>query len=244
MKKLLNTLILATALTLNINAISFVDFNVFDIYAPADFRSQSGTAPFPIIFHYNKGGLSSCWDEIRINAQTPTNIPENVQNFIKQQNLQNVQYFEAYCKITQNDCNYFTHTWSMDKMTVNLTTYVSTGMFEAHNLVPINGEIGTNTLVTQTMSYHDSVYLSGDVARFKILDINQLADAWFISVYDPQPNDKKQQKVIVVHWYFFNEKAQQQILENSEQSPILHEALTSWGSAQTVIVVPQITPVK
>ena len=175
-----------TLLTSVCNAINFIDFNVFAIYNSSDFRAQSGAAPFPIIFHYNKGSTSSTWDEIRINAQTPAAeiIPQNVINFIQQNHLQNVQYFEAYCKSTQVNCNYFTHTWSMDKMIANRLTNVSTGMFEANNLAPINNEVGINTLVAQNMSYHDSVYLSGNVARFKIVNSAQLADAWFISVYN------------------------------------------------------------
>ena len=243
--KILKLLTLTTGLTLNAEAINFVNFDVFSIYNFADFRVQTGTAPFPIIFHYNNGRESSTWDEIRINAKQPEGIPQRIRNFIQQNHLQNVQYFEAYCKSTSSNCNYFTHTWSMDKMIANRVTKVSTGIFEVHNLAPINGQVGVNTLVAQNMYYHDSIYLSDNVARFQIINRNQLADAWFISVYNPQANDgniagNRQPKTIVVHWYFFNKN----MSITPQTYPTLAEAIKEWDRANTVTMKPQMTPVR
>ena len=248
MNKKLNTFALTTALALSAEAINTVDFNPFEIYNSQDFRVRHYAQPFPLIVHYNNGGADSTSDDFQINAQPPTEaaIPQSVRNFVQQQNLQNVQYFEAYCKSTQVYCNYFTHTWSMDKMIANRVTSVSTGMFEAHNLAPINGQIGVNALVAQNMSYHDSVYLSGNVARFQILNPTQLADAWFISVYNPQPNDgniaaNKQQKTIVVHWYFFKNG----MTIDAQQYPTLVDVITGWDLRYpTVFIAPQMTPVR
>ena len=246
MNKKLNTFALTTALAISAEAINFVDFNIYGNYNEKDYRARYCVPPFPIIFHYNKGGADSTSEFFLINAQQPTGdeIPQSVSNFITQNTLQNVQYFEAYCESTQADCNYFTHTWSMDKMIANRVTNVSTGMFEAHNLAPINEQIGVNTLVAQNMSYHNSVYLSGNVARFQILNPTQLADAWFISVYNPNPNDgnipaNQQQKTIVVHWYFYREGTQ----IDAQQYPTLFEAVKGHQAGQTVMA-PQMTPVR
>ena len=246
MNKKLNTFALSTALALSAEAINFVDFNIHENYNEQDYRCRKIVPPFPLIFHYNAGDEDSTSDFFLINAQQPTGdeIPQSVSNFITQNTLQNVQYFEAYCESTQADCNYFTHTWSMDKMIDDRITTVSTGMFEAHNLAPINGQIGVNALVAQNMSYHGSVYLSGDSAKFQIVDPNQLADAWFISVYNPQDNDgnisdNQVQKTIVVHWYFYSEGTQ----IDAQQYPTLFEAVKGHQAGQTVMA-PQITPVK
>ena len=249
MNKKLNTFALTTALALSAEAINTLDFNLLEIYNQEDFRVRHYAQPFPIIFHYNEGGLNSTLDVFQINAQQPAEaaIPQGVRNFIQQNRLQNVQYFEAYCKVTQADCNYFTHTWSMDKMIANRVTNVSTGMFEAHNLAPINEQIGVNTLVAQNMSYHNRDYLSGNVARFQILNPTQLADAWFISVYNPNPNDgnsvaNQQPKTIVVHWYFFKNG----MTINAQQYPTLVDAITGWDLLRypTVVIDPQMTPVR
>lgn len=246
MNKKLNTFTLTTALALSAEAINFVDFNIYENYNEQDYRALYCVPPFPLIFHYNKGGDNSTSDFFLINAQPPAaaTIPQSVSNFITQNTLKNVQYFEAYCESTQADCNYFTHTWSMDKMIADRVTKVFTGMFEAHNLAPVDGEIGVNTLVAQNMHYHGSVYLSGDVARFQIVDPNQLADAWFISVYNYDPNDgnipaNQQGKTIVVHWYFYNSD----MPIDAQQYPTLAEAIND-RNAGMIVMPPQITPVK
>ena len=132
----------------------------------------------------------------------------------------------------------------MDKMTENRDTSVSTGMFEAHNLTPVNDEVGVNNIVAQTMSFHNKEYLSGNVARFQIVDSNKLADAWFISVYNPTNNGKDDannlQQVIVVHWYFFTTH----MAIDEQQYPTLAEAIQAWDCGEVKTIAPQITPVK
>ena len=251
----INKLLLTVGLSasaISANAI-FVNFDIWGAYNDNDVRTQSGYAPFPVIFHYNNGGLNSTWDEIRISAQQPTfeQLPESLRNFIQANGYLNgnIQYFEAYAKSEQPDCNYFTHTWSMDKMIEDRTTSVSTGMFEAHNLAPfVNesgiNEVGINNLVAQDMYFHDGESLSGNVARFAIVDPKELADAWFISVYNPRDNDgnvaaNKHQQVIVVHWYFF--KTDMAI--NAQQYPTLVEAIDLWLGGDVNIIAPQMIPV-
>lgn len=246
------------ASAISANAIIFVDFDIWgfianpanpvSLYNDADIRTQSGYAPFPIIFHYNNGGLKSTRDDTRINAQQPTfkQLPESLRNFIQTNGYLNgnIQYFEAYAESKQSVCNYFTHTWSMDRMIANRVTSVSTGMFEAHNLAPVKGEVGVNDIVAQNMSFHEKVYLSGNVARFQIVDSTKLADAWFISVYNPTNNGNvaanNHQQVIVVHWYFFKTG----MAIDEQQYPTLAEAIQDWTCGAVKIIAPQMTPVK
>ena len=93
-------------------------------------------------------------------------------------------------------------------MVENRIVLVESGMFLPKNLSPIDGEIGVNTVVPQYMYFHDGDNLSGNVARFKMNDASKLAEAWFVSIYDPKDNDGKNaecnqiKRAIVVHWYF------------------------------------------
>ncbi|MDR1254650.1 MAG: hypothetical protein LBJ78_01305 [Puniceicoccales bacterium] len=169
----------------------FIGFGKIDErYILEDMRVQTYTYPCPLIFHYRQGGDDSKKSEFRIKDITLTfdNLPANIQGLLQSRNIPvaDVQVFEAYAKLEQADCNYFTHPWAMDVMTDNRLAVVESGIWGSFNLQAINGEIGIDGLVPQTMSFHDKTYLSGNSARFNVNDVNQLAGGWFVSVYDPQ----------------------------------------------------------
>ncbi|MDR0647446.1 MAG: hypothetical protein LBF43_03360 [Puniceicoccales bacterium] len=181
-------------------------------YALEDMRIQTGTYPFPLIFHYRQGGDDSKKSEFRIKDTSLTfdNLPSNIQGILQSRNIPvaDIQIFEAFAKLEEVDCNYFTHAWAMDIMIENRLAVVESGIFEAFNLQAVNGEIGINGLVPQTMSFHDKIYLSGNSARFHVNDVNQLVGGWFVSVYDPthatnQANgntEGQRLRAIVVKW--------------------------------------------
>ena len=151
--------------------------------------------PFPLIFHYNGGGDSSKYSHSEIIAiLDEETLPLELISFLGDQNLNQIQFFEAWCRPLQDTINYFTHPWAMDRMIENRAVNVASGMLNCSNLEPINGEIGVSGVVTQTMSFHDGIYLSGNCARFKITDPTKLAKGWFVSIY--------RQKAIVVFWHF------------------------------------------
>ena len=133
-------------------------------------------------------------------------------------------------------------------MVENRNVKVSTGIFEAHNISPIEGQLGFGCIVPQTMSFHDKIYLSGNVAKFKIVNPQEIADAWFISVYNPEVNDgninenKQQPKVILVHWYFFTNPTS--VLEKIEQYPKFAEAALNWKEGEMLPCEPQFKPVR
>lgn len=245
-KKLLSlSIILSSAVIVKGN---FSNFNVWDLgYNFNDLRMQSGMHPFPIIFHYGQGGLNSETSEHRIARndhpeQAPNDLPQAISDLLE--NINDIQYFEAYCKLKSQNCNYFTHSWSMDRMIENRMTRVSSGMYEPHNLQPINGMIGVNNLVEQGMHFHDGTYLSGNVARFQVVDMNNIADAWFVSVYNPDRNqdsnnaDINQQsvKAIVVHWYLIPDNVQ-------PQADFLQHVLVNWDRGHVAENLnPQFVP--
>lgn len=235
----------------------FSSFNVWNLgYNDSDMRTQTFTQPFPIIFHYERGGDDSVTPDYRIARndhpeQAPNDLPQAINDLLAGTN--DVQYFEAYCKLERQNCNYFTHSWSMDRMIENRMTHVSSGMYEPHNLQPINGMIGANNLVEQVMHFHDSTYLSGNVARFQVVDMNNVADAWFVSVYNPNRNQEpyntrsttyrsynahinQQRKAIVVHWYLIPNNVQ-------PQAKLLQDALANWYTRDAEEnLTPQFVP--
>jgi len=212
-----------------------------------------------MIFHYLKGDTNSIAPDYRIlktdTPQVPLNgLPERITGVLQSQGIQDVQYFEAYCKAEKSSCNYFTHTWSMDKMVENRRTIVSSGMYNPTNLTPNQDQIGMNDLVQQTMSFHDGEYLSGNAARFSINDMNQVADAWFLSIYDPDynrynPNDpnntynadvNQTKKAIIVHWYIIPINVPIDAVTENQR---LQEVLRDWDVGDVIEnLVPQFTP--
>ncbi|MDR2768997.1 MAG: hypothetical protein LBB19_00340 [Puniceicoccales bacterium] len=188
---------------------------MYERYDFEDMRVQTYTYPFPLIFYYKQGGDTSERSDFRIRdvVLTFNNLPDNIQTLLQSKNIpvEDIQVFEAYAKLKQAECNYFTHTWAMDVMTNNRSAVVDSGIFGAFNLEAVNGEIGIGSLVPQTMSFHDKTYLSGQggkSARFKVKDVNQLSGGWFVSVYDPthaanQSNgniEGQRPRAIVVKW--------------------------------------------
>ncbi|GEM_PF-3107190 len=195
----------------------FLTFSFYDetgalIYSEQDLRIRVGLLPFPCIFHYNAGGDTSCRSDFRIldkpQEAIEAEMPSELVSFLQGQGLAQIQYFEAYCMPLLGNMNYFTHSWAMDKMVENRIVLVESGMFSPKNLSPIDGEIGVNTVVPQYMYFHDDNNLSSNVARFKIDNTSMLAEAWFVSIYDPKDNAGKNadcnqiKRAIVVHWYF------------------------------------------
>ncbi|MDR0755876.1 MAG: hypothetical protein LBE99_03115 [Puniceicoccales bacterium] len=188
---------------------NFIGFSKIDErYAFEDMRVQTYTYPFPLIFHYRQGGDDSKKSEFRIKdtALTFDNLPVNIQELLEGRNIPvtDIQVFEAYAKLEEVNCNYFTHAWAMDIMIENRLAVVESGIFEAFNLQAVNGEIGMGGLVPQTMSFHDKTYLSGNSARFHVDDINALAGGWFVSVYATNQSngnmDGQRLRAIVVKW--------------------------------------------
>ncbi|MDR2396675.1 MAG: hypothetical protein LBD69_02390 [Puniceicoccales bacterium] len=189
---------------------AFCNFLGFKVgrYAPKDMRAQTYTYPFPLIFHYRQGGDTSERSDFRIKnvALTFDGLPINIQTLLQSKGIsvEDVQVFEAYAKLKEAECNYFTHTWAMDVMIDNRLVVVESGIFEAFNLQAVNREIGINVLIPQTMSFHDKIYLSGNAARFHINDVSALAGGWFVSVYDPTQSNGNAEgqrlRAIVVKW--------------------------------------------
>ena len=97
------------------------------------------------------------------------------------------------------------------------------------------------------MSFHDTVYLSGNSARFKIVDMNQVAEGWFVSYYDPARNANcgnvainQKKKAIIVHWTFIPKN-----LFNVEKLPSLKNVIENWDKEDIKLdLKPQFTPVK
>ena len=216
-------------------------------YDENDFRYQSATFPFPIVFHYNAGGQKSTWSEARVSEKEMSiaDVPETIKQVLA--GIDDVEVYKAFCKLEQAECNYFTHTWSMDHMVKNRFTYISSGVYNAKNLEAIAGQIGINSLVEQGMSFHDTVYLSGNSARFKIVDMNQVAEGWFVSYYDPARNANcgnvainQKKKAIIVHWTFIPKN-----LFNVEKLPSLKNVIENWDKEDIKLdLKPQFTPVK
>ena len=216
-------------------------FDTDQYYGGDDYRIGYGMPPFPIIFHYGSGGLNSDYSPVKIHrALTMQDIPDAIWNSM-QIALQgcdaaNIQVYEAYCKLSKQDCNYFTHTWSMDKMDTNgnnRLTEVASGVYSPINIKPQKGQLGENGLIQQTMSFHkdedNNWYLSGNCARFSIEDMNNVAEGWFVSLYDPMVNaesdniENQIKKAIVVHWYFipsefFGNTSKEKLPKNCQQA--------------------------
>ena len=251
MNKKLLSLCVALSSAVIANGVEFSGFNIFGAgYSNMDLRFSSYQAPFPIIFHYLQGGTSSIAPDYRIlRNDNPNNVPNGLPAGItielQTRGIQNVQYFEAYCKAENRACNYFTHLWSMDKMVENRIANISSGIYAPNNLTAFQGQIGVNNLVQQSMSFHDKIYLSGNVARFTITNMNQVADAWFLSVYAPKVNQgvnaqvNQTSKAIVIHWYIFPPNFD----NNQTNNQHLREVLTNWDTGNTFeSLTPQFIP--
>ena len=198
---------------LNAWAITPIKFSA--IMPKNDLRTIYKIPPFPLIFHYNQGGERSTFSECKILAYPQPGIcyesmPKALDDYLAKNGIKDIQICVACCKLKQAICNYFTHTWSMDRMVENRSTRIYSGMYNPINLSAINGEVGVNSTVLQTMSFHDKNCLSGNVARFQINDMRQIASAWFVSYYDPSLNaasgnapTNQEKKALVVFWLFF-----------------------------------------
>lgn len=212
--------------SLNMFGLDFLTFSSHDaegnlIYHKEDVRIKCWLFPFPCVFHYNDGGDTSSRPFFRIIKElSAADIPDPLKTFLTEQVITSdqIQYFEACCIPLQATMNYFTHPWAMDRMVENRIVSVASGMFEPENLSPINGEIGVNTVVAQDMNFHDSVYLSGNVARFQMDDFSKPAKAWFVSVYDPAVNARKNaecnqvKRAIIVYWHFIPDQCYAELL--------------------------------
>jgi len=238
-------LISLTSITFISNGLAWRGYDLWSgDYGENDFRCQTATFPFPIIFHYNYnkgGGLNSTWSEARISKKEMliADVPETIKQVLV--GIDDVEVYEAYCKLEQAECNYFTHTWSMDHMVENRNTIIASGVYGAKNIGAIAGQIGINSLVEQGMSFHDTVYLSGNSARFKIVDMNQVAEGWFVSYYDPARNANcgnvainQKKKAIIVHWTFIPKN-----LFNVEKLPSLKNVIENWDKED---VKPDLKP--
>lgn len=229
-------------------SLAWRDYDVFSLrYPENDFRIRTGLSPFPIIFHYNTGSETSFYSDIRITEKeiTFTEIPEAIKIALK--DIEDIEIYEAYCQLKQTDCNYFTHTWSMDRMIENRCTNIASGIYESENLEAVNGEIGINNLVPQTMSFHDKIYLSGNSARFKISNFNQIAQGWFVSYYDSSKNAQcgnnpinQKRKAIVIYWTFIPKH-----LFNTIAFPQFSNIIENWNNIGTTILslIPQFHPI-
>lgn len=204
-----------------LNVLGDADFFTFSlkdkdgncIYADKDAHITCGLFPFPCIFHYKNGGDDSSHPFFRITRvfkeeEFSDYIPESLRTFLLEQSPKQIECYEACCTPLEKTMHYFTHPWAMDRMVENRIVSVASGIFEPENLSPINGEIGVNTVVAQEMNFHDSVYLSANVARFQMDDFSKPAKAWFVSVYDPAVNAGKNaecnqvKRAIIVYWHF------------------------------------------
>lgn len=247
---------LFTGSSLKLLGVGFLTFN--GQYAEKDLRFQPTILPFPNIFHYNKGGVTSEYSEFRIIDKKVNleDMPAALRGFIENQGFvqadgtptDKIEIFEAYCRLMQGNMNYFTHAWAMDKMIGNRNVVVSSGMFDAVNLSPINGEVGVNTVVDQVMSFHDKIYLSGNGARFKVNNFLNPAEAWFVSIYDPTKagNVGKNaacnqiKRAVVVHWYFIPEP-QWEVLAGVAP---YGEVINAWYDGAVREIAPLFTPQK
>lgn len=241
--------------SLKLFGVEFLTFPFYDeagnaIYANEDVRLQSGILPFPCIFHYNNGGETSTYSDFRIinkpQEEVLASMPEKLSVFLAGQNIEQSQFFEAYCRLLQKDINYFTHAWAMDRMVENRTVSIASGMFAPVNLCPVAGEVGVDTVVSQVMSFHDKVYLSGNSARFMVKDSSHPAEAWFVSIYDPKSNAGKNaecnqiKRAIVVHWYFLPESQWKTLADVEPYS----EVIKSWISGDVIEMLSLFTPQK
>lgn len=251
--------ILFTGSSLKLLGVGFLSFNVFNgQYAEEDLRYKSAIQPFPNIFHYNGGGGDSTYSEFRIIDRDIGlgDMPVALRAFIENQGFiqtdgnptDKIEIFEAHCKLMQENMNYFTHAWAMDKMIENRNVVVSSGMFDAVNLSPVNGEVGVNTVVDQVMSFHDKTYLSGNSARFKVDNFLNPAEAWFVSIYDPTKagNAGKNaacnqiKRAVVVHWYFIPEPQWAALAGAAPYG----EVINAWYSGAVREIAPLFTPQK
>lgn len=234
-----------TSIVLVSNSLAWRGYNL-NHYSGNDFRYPSWTSPFPIIFHYNQGGTSSNQSyEVRITDEELSIdiLPENIKQKLAE--VTNVEVYKAYCKLEQAECNYFTHAWSMDRMIEDRKTYIESGIYEPKNLEAVDGEIGINSLIEQEMSFHNAVYLSGNSARFKINDMNKIAEGWFVAYYNPNKNANcgnsainQKKKAIVVHWTFIPKN-----LFDAEKLPDLANVIQNWDTEDIRLVLePQFSP--
>lgn len=228
-----------------------------DIFKPGDFRRPWGFYPIPFIFHYRGGGNDSKWSgdpgNIRI-MEYSKSVPlpschAAIPGFIQGQGVieDHVDYMVIVCKIRAGEtmCNYFTHLWSMDRMYMGTreapnagkrTTIIDSGVFEAHNIQIINGELGNGGLVQQSQVFHDGNMLSGNCARFNITAFP--ADGWFVSVYNAGENARcgnvagnQFNRAIVIHWYFVRDGM-------PVADPWLKSVLDNWNSWEKIPLNP------
>lgn len=201
----------------------FYGFPIFDLFDAGDYRCRAYAYPFPLIFDYAAGDLSSHRVDYRIVTNTPDTPPADMPpeiNELLQNCAQKVHYYEAYASIIpgQSTYNYFLHTTFIPSMQMkDIKFEASVGMFYINNIVVrdtnTNGPkksskdnifLYSDELLPFSYSYHtvkgknkeeNKEYLSGNVARFQIIDLNKPADGWFVAIY--------QNNAIVVHWFFF-----------------------------------------
>lgn len=200
-----------------------------------DMRVLHWTPPMPLVYNYENansnrqitqnGGtvksvedLSSPYEYLYItNILQRVNCPQGIQQTLNALQVTdgNLCVLEVYVECATADdkrqyaYNWFSHTWAMDKMIENRNVFVGAGVWDANNIVVMGGDLGANGLIEQSLSFHDGEYLSGNVCKFKIGDLNEPADGWFVSYYDPDKNkncgnrpENQQKKAIVMHVFF------------------------------------------
>ena len=174
-------------------------------FAPEDFRNRTLIPPLPAIFCYGQGSLNSTSANYSIYMELPRAaelLPPGILQELNSKGIevQNVPMYlltsemPTYPNVLPGgwvkraegvDLNYFTHCWIHDRMVENRNTAVASGVFEPKGITAgSENSLGINSLASYGQNFHDRVYLSGPMARFRLTSYEEspIASGWFLSI--------------------------------------------------------------
>ncbi|MDR1665536.1 MAG: hypothetical protein LBR62_00610 [Puniceicoccales bacterium] len=161
--------------------------------AESDFRQRNDIAgKLPILFHYRAGGTDSARTFLKEIFRITSPLSPAIAAVLGSEGVNPTTVPVYYLKTTliYPLFNWFTQPCFMTEMPTvgtplpTIIINVKSGIFEGRNLMAVENQMGINTLVLQTLSFHDGKYLSGNVANVSLIDPSQPASGCFVSICD------------------------------------------------------------
>jgi hypothetical protein len=167
---------------------------IFDVtkLAETDLKCRILTGSFPLFFHYREGGTSSVRTFPKEIFRITSPLSSTIAAVLGSEGVDVPAVPIYYVKVTlvYPLFNWFTHPYFMTAMPTvgtplpTVIVNVKSGIFEGRNLRAVDNQVGINTLVLQSLSFHDGRFLSGNVANVSLIDPSQPASGCFVSICD------------------------------------------------------------
>ncbi|OHE72801.1 MAG: hypothetical protein A2007_01715 [Verrucomicrobia bacterium GWC2_42_7] len=185
-------------------------------FKPNDYRRGRKILPLPFPFYYGEGMRDSSPVTWILTAQIESsgaNIPKALIDTLcgRAIGLEDVPVYvcvsfwpEEKPYSPESHLCYDNHCWAIRNMVPPTETShnVSSGVFDPEGIVADEGSpIGINGLGrSENQIFHDSEYVSGDIARFRLVDNGKCySSGWFLSILDNHPEYPVPERAVIVY---------------------------------------------